>query len=238
MKQIQNLLLVVLTKNEVECVGNILPRLPRPSHEAGFDSVIVVDGGSTDGTVEVFQKAGYRVLQQSQKGRGEGIIQAIRELDFDAVLFFSPDGNEDPRDISKFRKYLEQGYDVVIASRMMAGAQNEEDHLVFRWRKWANLSFNMIANVLFRRDGSFLTDSLNGFRAFTRESILSLDLTAPDYTIEYQMIIRMFKKRLKFVEFPTIEGQGIAGQTGAPSIPTGLRFIRRLGLEILSSNIK
>ena len=59
-----------------------------------------------------------------------------------------------------------------------------------------------------------------------------MDLDAPDYTIEYQMTMRALKHKLKITEFPTIEGQRLAGDTGCPSIPTGLRFIRRFFIEL------
>ncbi len=100
-----------------------------------------------------------------------------------------------------------------------------------RWRKWANLAFNRLANLLFRRAGAYVTDSINGYRAITRLAARILALDALDYTIEYQMTIRALKNRLRIVEFPTAEGSRIAGGTGAPSIPTGLRFLHCLWRE-------
>jgi len=68
----------------------------------------------------------------------------------------------------------------------------------------------------------------------TKETAQDLKLDATDYSIEYQMTIRGFKKKKKIVEFPTIEGSRIAGETGAPSIPTEFRFVRRLWRELIS----
>jgi hypothetical protein len=59
-------------------------------------------------------------------------------------------------------------------------------------------------------------------------------LDASEYTSEYQMTIRAMKHRLKIVEFPTVEGQRVAGETSARSIPTGLRFLSCLGHELFS----
>ena len=119
----------------------------------------------------------------------------------------------------------------MIASRMCDGAVNEEDHQLFKWRKWANKAFNVLANVLFRRTGIFITDSINGFRALTTSAYKKLNLTAQDYTIEYQMTIRSFKHQIKIKEFPTVEGQRVAGDTGAPSFQTGIKFLKRLWTE-------
>ncbi|NCN42006.1 glycosyltransferase [bacterium] len=220
--------LVLLTRNELPCLKIIFPQLPAPSAEAGFDEIVAVDGGSTDGTIEFFKEHNIPVIAQSKKGRGEAFQHAFRELDSEAFIFFSPDGNEDPKDLAKFRPLLQSGADLVIASRMMKESWNEEDHLVFKWRKWANNAFNLMVNFLFRRSGPFITDSINGYRALTRKTAETLQLDAPDYTIEYQMTIRALKNKLRIDEFPTHEGDRVAGDTGAPSFSTGIKFIKRL----------
>ena len=229
--------LCILTRNERDCVEILYPQLPPPGPASGFDAVIVIDGGSSDGTVEYFQQRGVRVLGQSTRGRGEAFLIAFREIQTDAFLFFSPDGNEDPIDLPKFRSHLAQGADLVIASRMMRGAVNEEDIHLFKPRKWANNAFNLMANLAFRRTGKYLTDSINGYRAISATAAARLALDATDYTIEYQMTIRAFKHRLNIAEFATIEHQRVAGGTQAHSIPTGIRFIRAFWRELFSSSV-
>lgn len=224
--------LCLLTRNERECVEIMYPRLPEPGTEAGFDAIYAIDGGSTDGTVEYFQERGVAVIGQSDRGRGHAFQIAFREIEADAFIFFSPDGNEDPADLSKFRDLLEGGANIVIASRMMRGARNEEDDQLIRLRKWANNAFNLMANLAFRRAGPFITDTINGYRAITRSTADLLKLDAADYTIEYQMSMRALKQRLNIVEFPTYEGDRLAGDTQAHAIPTGLRFIRAFWREL------
>lgn len=224
--------LCLLTRNERDCLEIMFPRLPAPGPDAGFDSLHAIDGGSTDGTLEFFAEHGVGVIGQSDRGRGHAFQLAFREIEADAFIFFSPDGNEDPADLPRFRPLLEAGADIVIASRMMAGARNEEDDQVLRLRKWANNAFNLMANLAFRRSGPFITDTINGYRAITAEAAGVLALDAPDYTIEYQMSMRGLKRRLNIVEFPTYEGDRVAGDTQAHAIPTGLRFIRAFWREL------
>ena len=223
--------LILLTRNERPCLEVVFPQIPPPGPDSHYDEIFAIDGGSTDGTLEFFEKHNVPVIGQSKKGRGEAMQLAFEKLDSDLFVFFSPDGNEDAADIKRFLPLAKDGADIIIASRMMKESKNEEDDQLLRWRKWANNAFNLLANVLFRKKGPYITDSINGFRAITKDAAKKLQLNAPDYTIEYQMTIRGFKHQMNIVEFPTIEGQRVAGETGAPAIPTGLRFLRRLYTE-------
>ena len=215
-----NITLVLLTKNEIHGLRTTFERIPFHA----VDEAFAVDGGSTDGTLEFFTQRHLRVLPQRSAGRGEAFRLAMAQAKGDAVIFFSPDGNEDPDDIPTFRQRLEQGNDLVIASRMMAGAHNEEDELRFPWRKWANHVLNWMANMTWNR-GPFISDTINGFRAITKTAWQRLALDGPGYTIEYQSSIRAMKLGLRVVEFPTYEAPRI-GPGGSPSLSTGWTFLK------------
>lgn len=219
--------LVILTMNEIAAVQQLLPTLPQNV----ADEILVIDGNSTDGTAEYFRSQGFKVISQSRPGRGAAIQIGAEEAAGDFLVYFSLDGNEDPRDISKLFDCLEAGASLAIASRMMRGAVNEEDVHWFRPRKWVNQAFTLIANVLWNR-GPYVTDTINGFRGITKKAFRDLDIDADDFSIEYQMTIRAMKKKLKIVEFPTHEGQRVGGVSKVKSFPTGVAFIKRIGLEL------
>ena len=225
--------LVLLTFNEIDGVRYLYEKIPFDS----VDDYFTVDGGSTDGTREFLQDKSVRIVDQDEKGRGEAFRVAFREAENDALIFFSPDGNENPEDIKKFKKFFDEGCDLVIASRMSKGARNEEDDKIFKFRKWANNAFNFLANSIWNRGKSpYVTDCINGFRGITKEAWQKIKPDGSGYTIEYQTTIRALKLGLKIGEFPTIEGERIGGESYASSIPTGVRFLRLLFKEMWIGN--
>ena len=112
--------LVILTLNEADGVRALLDKIPFDC----ADEVIVTDGGSTDGTVELFRDVGIRIVPQETRGLGEAFRVAAAATTGDCLLFFSPDGNEDPADIPRLYALLEAGYDLAIASRFLPESVN------------------------------------------------------------------------------------------------------------------
>lgn len=221
--------IVLLTFNEIEALPKIFDRIPRDC----ADELFAVDGASKDGTREYLEGKGVRVVVQNRRGRGVAFRLAADSTQAESLVFYSPDGNEDPADIPRLFDALERGCDMVIASRMMKGAFNEEDIHWFRPRKWVNQTFTVVANLLWNR-GAYITDTINGFRAIRRDVLKNLGADADGFVIEYQMSIKAMKKKLKVVEIPTYEGQRLGGQSTAQSLPTGMVFLRQLWKELLN----
>jgi glycosyltransferase involved in cell wall biosynthesis len=213
--------LVVLTLNEIDGVTDVFPKLPMHC----LDEVLVVDGGSTDGTLEFFESRGVRVIRQERRGRGEAFRLAVQRARNDWLIFFSPDGNEDPDDIPKLIDGLAAGYDMVIASRFMRGARSEDDDkFLLGSRRLGNLLFTWLANVLCRAR-THISDTINGYRAITRAAFVRLAPDAEGYAIELQMSIRALQLGLRVLEIPTQESPRIGrGVSKLNAIPVGLKF--------------
>mgnify|MGYP001591738675 FL=1 len=220
--------LVLLSFNEIEAAPKVFESIPLSAAQ----EVFAVDGGSKDGTIEFLKSKGVRVLVQTERGRGVAFRLGVSEAKGDCVVFFSLDGNEDPSDIPRLFAQLEKGADMAIASRMMKGAYNEEDEHWFRPRKWVNLAFTLIANLLFNR-GPYVTDTINGYRGVRREAFRRMSPDAAGFVIEYQLSMRAMKLGLAVAEIPTRENPRLGGESTAKSFPTGLVFLRQLAKEIL-----
>lgn len=218
--------IIILTRNEVEGVRTILPKIPPRL----LKLCLAVDYRSTDGTVACFKKYGIPVLRQTVPGRGEAFQLGARATRADNLVFFSPDGNEDPGDIPELIRLLKKGNDLVIASRFMKNARNEEDDHFLKWRAWANQAFTYLVYLLW---GRRLTDSINGYRAIRKRSFERLHLDAQGFAIEFQMSIRAVKLGMRIAEIPTREGDRIGGQSTSYAIPTGIRFIGYLIRELV-----
>ncbi len=225
-KKIQGTL-IILTMNEIEGLRKIFPKMPIGK----IEEVIAIDYNSTDGTLEFFRKNKIRVIEQKIKGRGEAFRIGVSLAKYEDVVFFSPDGNEDPEDIIKIFRYLSEGYGMVIASRFMKGSVTDDKDSVMRYRSFGNRFFTMIANILW--DGH-LTDSINGFRGIKKKEFMKIKPNAHGFGIEFQISIRALKKKIKIKEFPTKEYPRIGGRSTAGALKVGWLFIKLIASELFN----
>ena len=208
--------IVLLTLDEIEGLTLLWDRLPRRA----FAETFAVDGGSTDGTRTFLEARHVPVHDQPVPGRGVAFRVAARVARASRLVFFSPDGNEDPADIERLDDLLLGGARLAIASRFAPGARNEEDGGLFRPRARVNRAFTALANRLFHR-GPPVTDAINGFRAVRRDDLLALGTTATGFPIEYQITLRAMERGWPIAEAPTREDPRAGGASKCRSWPAG-----------------
>ena len=157
--------LLILALNENESVSITLPQI----NKKWVDEIIVVDGGSTDGTIEWCKNNGYTVLEQKKTGYGQGVREAILIAKGDIIIEFMPDGNCDPKAIPQLIKKINEGYDLVIASRYLSGVKSYDDTWYTRFGNWW---FTQMVNLLF---GASYSDALMGYRAYRKKIFVRLE---------------------------------------------------------------
>lgn len=219
--------LCLLVWNEIDGCKIDIPKIPYGQ----FDEVYAVDGGSDDGTVAYLEFHGIPVYRQPKKGLNAAYIHAVDMSTYDAVVIFFPKGTSTIEDLLKFRPLLEAGYDVVIASRNIKGGRNEEDDRFLKLRKWSVLALAILAALIWRREGYFVRDVLQGFKGFTVSAFRQIAPLDYGLSIDIEMIVRSYRLHLKRVEFPTKERHRPFGKTHFRLFPTGLKLIKYLWHE-------
>jgi glycosyltransferase involved in cell wall biosynthesis len=191
--------LVLLSYNEKHNLHELFPAIPLNE----FQQVLAIDGGSTDGTLDIYKNNKIKYYIQSEKGRGNAFQMAEKIIKTDGVIFFSTDGNENPADLKVMKNYLLDGYDMVVAGRyLLNGSNTDNSDDPFLLRKIAGIVGSKLIALIW---GSTIKDSINGFRGFKLNSLRQLKLDAPSHEIELQSTIRSAKLKLNVIEFPTIE---------------------------------
>ena len=218
--------LVLLVLNEIDGLKQVWSELPLDE----FAVTVAVDGGSTDGSREFLKDKGIPILDQTIPGRGVAFRVAAEAVNTERLVFYSPDGNEDPKDIVRLDDLLIAGADLAIASRFAQGAVNEEADFL-RPRARINQILTWIANKTFNTN-HYITDTINGFRALRRKDLLLLNTTVKRFPIEYQISIRAMIEGWNIQEIPTIEGQRAGGVSKAISWPVGKDHLKVLFSEL------
>lgn len=220
--------LCLLTWNEIDGVRHDVPLLDRTR----FDQVFCIDGGSTDGTTEYLQGHGIPIYPQSAKGLNQACYDAFDHCSCDALVLFHPKGTVPTEDVYRFRPLFEQGFEFIVASRMMKGARNEEDGRLVKPRKWFVLLLAWAARIALRREGNGVRDVLHGFRGMTKGAFGRMPRTNGGCTIDLEMVCHAYRANLRRIEFPTRESPRIGGQTHFKAWRTGKRLLRSLWTEV------
>ncbi|WP_432906147.1 glycosyltransferase family 2 protein [Micromonospora matsumotoense] len=231
-----SLTVVIPTRNEARNLPHVFARLPRD-----IDEVILVDGGSVDGTVEVARELwpSVRVVQQTRTGKGNALACGFAVATGDIIAMIDADGSTDPAEIPRFVEALLDDGDFAKGSRFRAGGASFD---ITPLRRLGNGGLNGIVNVLF---GTRFTDLCYGYNAFWRRLLPVLDLPDPalpqpadgsklwgdGFEIETLINIRIAADGRRIREVPSTEYPRIHGESNLDAVRDGLRVLRTIASE-------
>ncbi len=226
--------LLVPTLNEVDGIKTVMPKVKKE----WCDQILIVDGQSTDGTVEEAKKHGYEVVVQKRRGMRFAYMEALPYVKGDVILTFSPDGNSIPELIPDCIRKMKEGYDMVIVSRYAQGAKSYDDDMV---TGFGNKLFTTLINLL---HGGHFTDAMVIYRAYHKKLISDLDLDKEEsYKVEEKLFkttvswepllsIRAAKRKLKVADIPGDEPAREGGERKLQVLRWGAAYMFEVWREI------
>jgi len=215
------LAVVIPALNERENLELLLPALKEVL--TGLDlraEVVVVDGGSHDGTREAAERRGARVVLQQERGYGGALRAGFAATTAPYIVTMDADLSHRPVFLEQFWKRRNEA-EVLVASRYVAGGKAD----MGRFR----LLLSHILNRTYRRALSLpLRDLSSGFRMYRRDVLAGLTLTARDFDVLEEILIRVHAEGWRIQEVPFHYMARGSGRSHARLIKFGWALLKTL----------
>ena len=208
--------IIIPTLNEVLNIKEVFPNIPDY-----IDEIVIVDGNSTDGTIEEIMKfrKDVKIIVEKPQGKGAAMEVGFKNTTGDLLIMMDADGSHDPKEIPSLLEPILNGYDVSKGSRMLTGG-GSADFTPFR--RFGNSIFVALVNTMF---GANYTDLCYGYRAFKKEAIEKLHCRSKGFEIETEQSILIKKAGLKIKEVPSFEKRRINGKSKLNSFKDGFKIL-------------
>lgn len=211
---------VIPALNEARSIGWVVGRIPSFVNE-----VVLVDGLSTDGTVEAARRAraDIVVVREDRRGKGAALRRGFAAATGELIAMLDGDGSMEPGELERFLTALLDGpYDLVKGSRRLPGGGSTDLTPV---RRLGNRALTATFNSLYACSFSELC---YGYMAFRRSRLPNLRLTADGFEIETQIVVNAVRAELAVGEVASIESPRLHGQSNLHPIRDGIRVLRAL----------
>jgi len=198
------ILFILPVYNEQDCVGKNSLLLCDFLEEKiqGDWTIRIVDNASTDNTLKMAQDASREckkitVLHLDEKGKGRAIKNAMKDLSYDVYAFLDIDMSTDMNHIPELLRWIDEGYDVVIGSRLLPGSNTKRS---FR-REILSRGYNILTRLLL---GLPVRDTHCGFKALTRSVVEDVVPKVEDneFFFDTELLARANKTGYKIKEMP------------------------------------
>jgi glycosyltransferase involved in cell wall biosynthesis len=198
--QFTKLSLVVPVLNERNTVAEIVRRMRAVELPANLErEIIVVDDGSTDGTVDVLRQLEDStvkvVTHPSNCGKGAAVRTGFSHSTGDLILIQDADLEYDPEDWPKMLAPLLRGKATVVYGSRFTGERR--NMLFLHWI--GNRFLSLVTNVLYN---TTLSDMETCYKLIARDVFESLDLRADHFDIEPEITAKILRRHIRIYEVP------------------------------------
>jgi len=216
---------VVPTLNEARNLPIVFGLLPEGLHE-----VIVVDGRSTDDTVETARRLrpDVKVVLETRKGKGAALQAGFAAATGQVIVMLDADGSADPCEIVDYVAALTAGADFAKGSRFIPGGGSSD---ITRIRRAGNSVLCAVTNLMW---GSRYTDLCYGYNAFWAHCLPIMDVDCDGFEVETLINVRIAEAGLAVTEVASFEFDRIHGESNLNAIRDGLRILRTMTTERLA----
>lgn len=212
--------IVIPTLNEERNIRALVNGI-RPMIKDYTSEIIIIDGHSSDRTVQIASSMGARVIYDNI-GKGSALIKGFKAARGDIVISMDADLSHRPNELKILIAGIDAGYDICVGSRFLTGG-GSDDMPVFR--RFGNRVFVSLVNMIY---GSRYTDMCYGYRSFARGVATRLGLREMGFGIETEINIQARKRRMKVLEVPSYEKLRASGQGKLRSFRDGVIILRTI----------
>lgn len=213
---------VLPVMNEAANLPGVFGTLP-----VWVNEIVLVDGHSTDDTIDMARslRSDVKVVHQGGVGKGDALAAGFAAASGDIIVAIDGDGSTDGKEIVRFVSALLAGADFAKGSRFSSAGRSDDITAV---RRYGNKVLNVTVNRLF---GTSFTDLCYGYNAFWSKHLSKLALDSPGFEIETLMSIRAAEAGLTIYEVPSHERLRQHGASNLSAIKDGWRILRLILAE-------
>lgn len=187
--------------NEAETLAVCVEKALKGIHSAGVSGeVIVADNGSTDGSIQIAEKCGARVVHVAAKGYGNALRGGIEAARGRWILMGDADDSYDFGEAGRFVERLGEGHDLVMGCRLPSGGGTIKPGAMPWKNRWiGNPSLSFLGRLFFKTP---VRDFHCGLRGFSREAYDRMELKTTGMEFASEMVMKASLRSMRISEVP------------------------------------
>ncbi len=198
-RDVYDVTIVMPCLNEAESLAPCIEMAKTAIETTGVKGeILIADNGSTDGSIELAESMGARVVHVTNKGYGSALQGGFAAARGKYILMGDADGSYDFRHLGRFLEKLDGGADLVMGNRFAGGIAPGAMPPLHQY--FGNPGLSWLGRLFFRAP---VGDFYCGLRAFRRDALPTLGLQSPGMELGVEMVAKAALYKLNVTEVPT-----------------------------------